>query len=247
MSKRPAAIRLVKARFLPLEAKLREAGLKYTPLNADFPRRVNIIYGSNMGGKTVALKTLAFLQLAAQSGFFVPAARFETCLFDTLAFIGGSEMETAGGLSGFGLEMNEFSAAYYGLRNGSTLLLMDEFARTTNSQEAAALLSAILSDLETRPGAAAFLATHFSGLRTGKGSASFMMRGFDTEAFNKFFSAKPACGLDEKLRMINRFMRYELRQGAAGAEARDALKIAGILGVSKAIINKAQDFMEEKK
>jgi len=110
--KYPAAIKMVKARFLPLEAKLAEAGLRYTPLTASFSRRVNVIYGSNMGGKTVALKTLAFAQLLTQSGFFIPAASFETCLFDGAAFIGGADMETAGGLSSFGLEMNDFASAH---------------------------------------------------------------------------------------------------------------------------------------
>jgi DNA mismatch repair ATPase MutS len=244
--KYPAAIRLTKGRFLPLEQRLAPAGLKYTPLTAVFTRRVNVIYGSNMGGKTVALKTLAFAQLLAQSGFYAPAAAFETCLFDGAAFIGGAEMETAGGLSSFGLEMNEFAAAHERLKGANLLLVMDEFARTTNSEEAAALLSAILGDLGARDSAFAFLATHFSGIKAG-GAASFKMRGFDTAAFNDYFSGKPACGLDEKLRMINKFMRYELLEGADGAEARDAIKIAGILGVAKGIIKKAQEFMEEKK
>ncbi len=244
--KYPSPIRMTKARFLPLEGRLAASGLKYTPLSAVFTRRVNIIYGSNMGGKTVALKTLAFMQLVAQSGFFAPAASFETCLFDDIAFIGGAEMETAGGLSSFGLEMNEFAEAHERLKTRNMLLLMDEFARTTNSEEAAALLGAILEDLGAKSGAFAFLATHFSGLRSGKGSAGFKMRGFDTEAFSEYFSGRSACGLDEKLKMINRFMRYELLEGAAGVEARDAIKIAGILGVSKAIISKARQFMEEK-
>ena len=245
--KYPAPIRLLKARFLPLEGKLQADGLKYTPLTAVFTRRVNVIYGSNMGGKTVTLKTLAFLQLAAQSGFFTPAAAFETCLFDGAAFIGGSEMETAGGLSGFGLEMNDFAATHARLKSSNLLILMDEFARTTNSEEAAALLSAILEDLGAKNGAVAFLATHFSGLRAGAGAASFKMRGFDTAAFNEYFCAKPAAGLDEKLKMINRFMRYELLEGGAGAEARDAIKIAEILGVARPVIKRAQEFLEEKK
>lgn len=243
--KYPSHIRLAKARFLPLELRLEGSGLKYTPLTAIFSRRVNVIYGSNMGGKTVALKTLAFMQLAAQSGFFTPAAAFETCLFDGMAFMGGSEMETAGGLSSFGLEMNDFASAHERMKSGNILVFMDEFARTTNSEEAAALLSAILEDLEARPAAFAFLATHFSGLRAG-GTARFKMRGFDTEAFNEYFSGKPAYGLDEKLKMINKFMRYELREGAEGEEARDAIKIAGILGVSKAIIKRAQNLMEDE-
>ncbi len=245
LRREPGAIRLTKARFLPLENRLKAAGLKYTPLTAVFTRRVNVLYGSNMGGKTVALKTLAFAQLLAQSGFFVPAASFETCVFATVAFIGGGELETAGGLSSFGLEMNDFAEAHAGLKAGSALLLMDEFARTTNSEEAAALLNAMLGDLAARDNACAFLATHFSGIDV-KGAGRFKMRGFDTAAFNEYFSGKPACGLEEKLRMINRFMRYELAEGGSGDEARDAIKIAGILGVSRAIIRRAQELMEGK-
>ncbi len=245
--KYPAPIKLTKARFLPLEARLAGSGLRYTPLTASFTRRVTVIYGSNMGGKTVALKTLAFSQLLAQSGFFTPAAAFETCLFDGAAFIGGAEMETAGGLSSFGLEMNDFAAAHARLKGENLLLLMDEFARTTNSEEAAALLSAILEDLAAKGSAAAFLATHFSGLEAGKGSAAFRMRGFDTAAFNDYFSGRAACSLEEKLRMINKFMRYELQEGGEAAEARDAIKIAGVLGVAKGIIKRAQDFMEDDK
>ena len=246
IGKYPAGITLKKGRFLPLENRLKTAGLKYTPLTAVFDSRVNTIYGSNMGGKTVALKTLAFSQLLAQSGFFVPAAEFSTCLFDGLAFIGGDGMETAGGLSSFGLEMHDFADAHARLKNKSLMLFMDEFARTTNSEEAAALLSAILEDLGGKKNAYAFLATHFSGLKAGKEAAWFKMRGFDTAAFNEYFSGKPACGLDEKLRMINKFMRYELLAGGLGEEARDAIKIAGILGVAPSIISKARNFMEAK-
>ena len=241
-----SGMRLAKARFLPLETRLQAAGLKYTPLTAAFGARVNVVYGSNMGGKTVALKTVAFLQLLAQSGFFVPAESFETCAYDRLAFIGGEGMETAGGLSSFGLEMNDFAEAHGALRNGSALLLMDEFARTTNSEEAVALLSAVLEDLGGQKNAFTFLATHFSGLKGGKNSGWFRMRGFDTAAFNEYFSGKPACGLGEKLKMINRFMRYELIPGGAREEARDAIKIAGILGVARGIVARAQAFMEEK-
>lgn len=243
----PAPLALTKARFLPLEERLAAAGLKYTPLTATFGRRVSVIYGSNMGGKTVALKTLAFCQLLAQSGFFAPAAAFETCLFDGAAFMGGTEMETAGGLSSFGLEMNDFAAAHARLKGERLLLVMDEFARTTNSEEAVALLSAILEDLGDRPSACALLATHFSGLAAGKNAAAYKMRGFDTAAFNEYFSGRSACGLDEKLKMINKFMRYELLERAGDGEARDAIKIAGILGVAKGIVRRAQDFMEDKK
>jgi dsDNA-specific endonuclease/ATPase MutS2 len=197
-----------------------------------------------MGGKTVALKTVVLLQLAAQRGFFVPARRFETCLFSSVAVVWGDPEENAAGLSAFGLEMDSFNRAWNGAA-GPLLLVMDEFARTTNASEASALISAVLGQAAANRNVYALLATHFRAALPGRDAAALRMEGFDTAAFDRHFRGRPPVELREKLKMINRFMRYRLISDKTGDEPADALKIAAILGVPAGIIKTARRFASE--
>jgi len=57
----------------------------YTPLNVEFDTKTVVITGSNMGGKTILLKTIGFLQVLSQMGFWVPAQKFRTTVEKILA------------------------------------------------------------------------------------------------------------------------------------------------------------------
>lgn len=240
-------ITLKNASFIPLKMSLAKKSMEYTPFSAEFTQKINILYGSNMGGKTVALKTFVFFQMLAQSGFFVPAEIFSTHIFKGICFIGGDNSAAAGGLSSFGVEMNDFVQACTELEKGPVLFIMDEFARTTNSEEGAALIGAILRWLDSNAGAFVFMATHLSGINAPSNTAWFKMKGFNREAFRKYFDEKPKAGLDEKLKSINRFMCYEMQPGNRENESRDAIKIAGILGVDKEIISIAEKIIGAEK
>ena len=240
-----APVTLENGEFSPLKNRLAEEGLKYTPLNCEFKKRVALIYGSNMGGKTVALQTVAFFQFLAQGGFFVPAGRFKTRIFDAVRFAGGSEGDGADGLSGFGREVSAFNEAYPACFK-TTLLLMDEFARTTNSVEARALLSAITGTLAERQGVLTLLATHFADIARHGQAAAWRMRGFDARAFDKYFggcAVPPA----ERLRAINRFMRYELIADDGSHKGSDALSVARILGLDAGIIDLAERELDSRR
>ena len=96
--------------------------MTYTPLDAVLDANVTVIFGSNMGGKTVALKSFAFLQACAQTGLFVPAVRFETRLFKHFHYLGeGAAKEETQGLSGFGFEIRQFVEASKLIRPGKRL------------------------------------------------------------------------------------------------------------------------------
>ena len=154
-------IEIRKGRFVPCEEVCDRLGTTYAPLDACFDASVTVIFGSNMGGKTVVLKTLAFLQICAQSGFFVPAARFVTRVFEHFHYVGeGCTRDGAQGLSGFGFEMKQFMEAWNDF-GASTLALFDEFARTTHSQEAEALISAAIDSMAPNPHVVALFSTHF--------------------------------------------------------------------------------------
>jgi dsDNA-specific endonuclease/ATPase MutS2 len=82
------AIAVRAGRFLPCEESCARLGTDYVPLDAVFDTRATVIFGSNMGGKTVVLKTLAFLQLCVQMGLYVPAAAYATRLFHHFHYLG---------------------------------------------------------------------------------------------------------------------------------------------------------------
>ncbi|MDD4005345.1 MAG: hypothetical protein PHW69_09130 [Elusimicrobiaceae bacterium] len=240
------AVSLEAGVFVPLKARLEAEGLKYTPLSCSFVRPVGLVYGSNMGGKTVALQTVAFMQLLAQGGYFVPAKRFETRVFETVRFVGANAEPGSGaddGLSGFGREVSAFNGAYPHAGKKS-FFIMDEFARTTNSAEARALLSAVVETLGSRNGLT-LIATHFAGVVRTRHTGVYRMRGFDGRAFSLRGGAAGA-GQEERLRAINRFMRYELVEDGGASPAQDALSVARALGLDSGIIELAQKNMEDR-
>ncbi len=238
-----AALSIKNGRLLPLENRLACDGLAYVPLNCKLDGRVGILTGSNMGGKTVALQTIGFLQLCMQLGFYAPAGKYAAPLFEALHFVGESPITgKVEGLSSFGLELYSFMQAWRD-SDKHTLILMDEFARATNSAEAAALLSAVAQSFCAKKGIYAFISTHFSGL-DAKQAGFYRMKGFDESAFEKH--GHLAGDLRGQLRQINKFMRYELVADTGQGASCDALKVARLLGFDKHIAALAKHYLEAK-
>lgn len=237
-------IRIERGRHLPTEALCESLGTSYTPLDATFDAGPTVLFGSNMGGKTVVLKTLAFLQLAAQTGLFVPAARFETRLFRRFHYVGeGWSREEGRGLSGFGFEIRQFNEAHADFGD-ATLALFDEFARTTSSGEAEALLSAILEDLARRRTAVALFSTHFRGVRRLPGVRYLRMGGLDRARLD--LAAPEGEGLADRIRRIDRQMRFCLEPDAPGERRSDAIAVARLLGLSPAVARRAEAFIHDE-
>jgi dsDNA-specific endonuclease/ATPase MutS2 len=177
-------LELAGARLVPCEEECRELGLSYTPLDARFDASAVVLFGSNMGGKTVVLKTVLFFQLLSQAGLFVPASRFASRVYRHIEYIGALAGERLAGLSGFGFEVWRFAKA--NRDSGDALIAFDELARTTGSHEAEALLSAIVEQYAAAgPTTRAFFATHFRGIVRTPGAEYRKMRGLDREAAGK--------------------------------------------------------------
>lgn len=248
------ATRLAQARFIPCADECERLGLRYTPLTTEFGADAIVLFGSNMGGKTVVLKTLLFMQLLAQTGNFVPAARFETRVYARVEYVGELAGERLTGLSGFGLELWRLIAARSAGASGGALLAFDELARTTGSHEAEALLSAVVEAYAMAHGDRAFFATHFRGVARIPGVEYRRMRGLDRAAAATHLGSLSgdtagAAGqpgtppLAGRLAGINRSMRYEvLPDDGADAES-DALAIAEFLGLEKNIVERARYYL----
>lgn len=233
----PVAIR--QGRFLPCLEGCQAMGTRYLPLDATFDASVTAIFGSNMGGKTVVLKTLAFLQLCVQTGLFAPAARFSTRIFEHFHYVGeGASKDSSRGLSGFGCEIRQFNEAWADFQR-PTLALFDEFARTTQSQEAESLLSAAMEAMTARPEVLALFSTHFRGVRRFAGARYLRMRGLDRTGVEDLQGQTPA---EERIRLINRHMDYRLVPDDGARAVSDALTVARLLGLDPEIARKAETY-----
>jgi len=236
-------ISLKGARLIPLENWLGEEGLEYQRLDLVLDESVSIIRGSNMGGKTVLLKTVGFMQLLTQLGFFVPAKDFETRLFSKIVYIGQTRSDNINGLSSFGLEMKSLIDNLND-NNKEVLFLIDEFARTTNSSEASALIGALSWFISHETNSYALISTHFTDIKKNNGVSFFRMKGLDIEKYEKAFEKKSIDkDLNERLRLINEYMDYSPVREENIKKVEDALKIAKLLGVDDIIINKANEYL----
>lgn len=147
-----AYLKLQQARHpLLLEQFRREGkGRRVVPLDFAVPRgaRALVVTGSNTGGKTVVLKTLGLLALAAQSGLPVPVA--EESLFpvfqDILADI-GDEQSLQENLSTFSAHMGHITRILKTAGQGRCLVLLDELGSGTDPLEGGAIACGILEEL----------------------------------------------------------------------------------------------------
>ncbi len=141
----------VKGGFHPfLEKHLAEEGRFMTRLDCVIRQGVTVIIGPNMGGKTIALKTLGLIAVLAQFGFFVPALACEIPLFSWVAsLMGGQRQGIKQGLSRFGAEMARLRDLIN--REETGLLLLDEIGSGTNPVEGAVLSQAVTAYLVKQP------------------------------------------------------------------------------------------------
>ena len=147
-----------------VRAALRAKGREFQPVDFAFERGVPAtVIGANMGGKTVALKTLCMLQYLYQFGFALPVTEAVMTPFDDVRFCIGDEQDEKTGLSSFAAEMQRIDRAVEVVEKGRrVLLLVDEPARTTNPVEGTALVAALLERLADKANLALVMTTHYT-------------------------------------------------------------------------------------
>ena len=153
-----------------VRAVLRTKGKEFQAVDFTFKRgEPATVIGANMGGKTVALKTLCMLQYLYQFGFGLPVASAVMTPFDDIRFCIGDEQDEKTGLSSFAAEMQRIDRAVAAVEQGGrVLLLVDEPARTTNPVEGTALVSALLELLADKPNLALVMTTHYTVEHAGQ-------------------------------------------------------------------------------
>ena len=154
-----AAISVEAGRHPVVEAES-EAPFVANDLTFTDERRMLIVTGPNMGGKSTYMRQAALIVLLAYTGSFVPAAGAVIGPVDRIFTRIGASDDLAGGRSTFMVEMSETAHI---LRNatGSSLVLLDEIGRGTSTYDGLALAWATAEHIAKRIGAFTLFATHY--------------------------------------------------------------------------------------
>ncbi len=123
-------------------------------------RRLLIVTGPNMGGKSTYMRQTAVIALLAYCGLFVPAASARIGPIDAIYTRIGASDDLAGGRSTFMVEMTE-AAAILNRATPQSLVLIDEIGRGTSTFDGLALAWAIARELALTNRSLALFATHY--------------------------------------------------------------------------------------
>jgi DNA mismatch repair protein MutS len=123
-------------------------------------RRLLLITGPNMGGKSTYMRQVALIALLAHIGSYVPAERCLLGPLDRIFTRIGASDDLASGRSTFMVEMTEAAAILHHATNQS-LVLMDEIGRGTSTFDGMALAIAILRHLIEKNRSLTLFATHY--------------------------------------------------------------------------------------
>ena len=126
----------------------------------DAERKLLLITGPNMGGKSTFMRQVALITLLAYVGSFVPAASATIGPIDRIFTRIGAADDLAGGRSTFMVEMTESAAILNGATEHS-LVLMDEVGRGTSTFDGLALAWAIARHLIEATKSFTLFATHY--------------------------------------------------------------------------------------
>jgi DNA mismatch repair protein MutS len=144
----------------PVVEHFSEAAFVPNDLELNERRRMLIITGPNMGGKSTYMRQVALITVLAHIGSFVPATHAEIGPIDRIFTRIGAADDLAGGRSTFMVEMSETANILHNA-TAQSLILMDEIGRGTSTFDGLSLAWAVAHQLAASVRAFTLFATHY--------------------------------------------------------------------------------------
>jgi DNA mismatch repair protein MutS len=188
-------------------------------------RRLLLITGPNMGGKSTYMRQVALIVLLAYAGCFVPARAACIGPVDRIFTRIGAADDLAGGRSTFMVEMIESASILHNATERS-LVLVDEVGRGTSTFDGLALAWAIARELVERNRSYTLFATHYFELT--KLAQDYR------EVANVHLDA-----VEHKDRIV---FLHALEEGPASQSY--GLQVAALAGVPAAVIRAARRYLQ---
>jgi DNA mismatch repair protein MutS len=156
-----------------VEAACGSAGFVANDLHMDEQRRMLIITGPNMAGKSTVLRQTAVIAILAQMGCYVPAGKARIGISDRIFSRVGASDNLAAGQSTFMVEMME-TARILRQAGPKSLVVLDEIGRGTSTFDGLSLAWAVVENLVGRKEGAVrtLFATHYHELTALEGRIS---------------------------------------------------------------------------
>ncbi|HEX7815715.1 DNA mismatch repair protein MutS [Dyella sp.] len=144
----------------PVVEKVRDEPFEPNDLRLGEQRRMLVITGPNMGGKSTYMRQNALIVLLAHIGSYVPASRASIGPIDRIFTRIGAGDDLSRGQSTFMVEMSETANILHNATEHS-LVLMDEVGRGTSTYDGLALARAAAVHLAATSRAYTLFATHY--------------------------------------------------------------------------------------
>ncbi|KAF1710031.1 DNA mismatch repair protein MutS [Pseudoxanthomonas kalamensis DSM 18571] len=225
-------LRIERGRHPVVEA-VREEPFEPNDLDLHPDRRMLVVTGPNMGGKSTYMRQNALIVLLAHIGSFVPASRAVIGPIDRILTRIGAGDDLARGQSTFMVEMAETS---YILHHASehSLVLMDEIGRGTSTYDGLALADAVARHLARVNRCYTLFATHYFELTALAGD------GEDSGIANVHLDAVEHVDSQGNDALV--FM-HAVKEGAADRSF--GLQVAALAGLPKTTLQQARRRLAE--
>ncbi len=212
-------------RHVVVEQMTKEAFIA-NPVLLTEQRKMLIITGPNMGGKSTYMRQTALIVLLAHIGCYVPADNATIGLVDRIFTRIGASDDLASGRSTFMVEMTETANILHNATDKS-LVLLDEIGRGTSTYDGLSLAWACVEMLALKTKAFTLFATHY----------------FELTLLAEEISSLANVHLDAMEHNDSIIFMHAVQEGAASKSF--GLQVAQLAGVPKVVIKRAKQRLIE--